>query len=91
MSHISNRKSTVNSAYSKVFCELLKRFSKLNKRITFKLVDIADLYDNVEQYFGEFLDNLFIKVVDVVTILYGGDEDKNTLQALYKSTLQQSI
>ena len=85
MSHISNRKSTVNTAYSEVFSQLLKKFSKLNKRITFKLVDIANLYDDVEQYFGEFLDNLFVKVVEVVTNLYGDSEAKTS----YKHYIDQ--
>jgi phosphoglycolate phosphatase-like HAD superfamily hydrolase len=76
MSYISNRPFDVLTKYVAIYEQLLKRFSGFNDKIKFKLVSINDLYVNDEAYFGEFVENLFDKILDVISNLYDGDSAK---------------
>ena len=73
MSYLSNRPFNVLTRYVAVYEKLLERFSGFNEKIKFKLVSINDIYANDEAYYGEFVGNLFNKILDVVTNLYDAD------------------
>lgn len=64
--HISNRSPSAITEYTKVFSKLLKLFSGFNERIQFKLVAINELYNNIDEYYGEFIDNLFEVLVEFI-------------------------
>jgi len=76
MSYISNRPFDVLTDYAAVYEKLLEKYSSFNEKIKFKLISINDLYSNDEAYFGEFVENLFDKILDIVTNLYDGDNAK---------------
>ena len=72
---VSNLSKDVCSKYIQKFNELTRLFSSYNPRITFTTLAIDSLYSNVDEYWQEFLGNVFENTIEVIDNLYMNDLD----------------
>lgn len=70
---VSNLLKDVCNKYIQKFNELTRLFSSYNPRITFTTLAIDTLYSNVDEYWQEFLENVFENTIEVIDNLYMSD------------------
>lgn len=72
---ISNLSKNACKIYMQKFNQLTDLFSSFNPRITFNSLSIDSLYPNLDEYYQEFLENVFENMIEVVDSLYSNSSD----------------
>jgi len=91
---VSNLSRDVCSRYIQKFNELTKLFSSYNPRITFTTLAIDSLYPNIDEYWQEFLDNVFENTIEIIDNLYMSNLDslpyKNYIDLLLQNKVDEA-
>ena len=88
---VSNLSKDVCSKYIQKFNELTRLFSSYNPRITFTTLAIDSLYSNVDEYWQEFLENVFENAIEVIDNLYMSDLDSLPYKKYIDLLLQNKV
>ena len=88
---VSNLSKDVCSKYIQKFNELTRLFSSYNPRITFTTLAIDSLYSNVDEYWQEFLENVFKNTIEVIDNLYMNDLDSLPYKKYIDLLLQNKV
>lgn len=88
---VSNLSKDVCKKYIHKFNELAKIFSSYNPRITFTTMSIDSLYSSADEYWQEFVENLFENFIEVIDNLYKNDSNSLPYREYIDLLLQNKL